>query len=137
MHNLHPRLYPLTKVTRLGPSADAIELGGELTLFLSLLPAHRHFASYSPGSTFLCSIMAGFISKAITKVAVYAYGMFTVFLYGLISIKKGTFFKQRTEKEHLELQLGEFDSTLILFSTLPYPTGGKWHDMFVHNKRIS
>lgn len=50
--------------------------------------------------------MINFISKVFKKVAIYAYGLFTVALYGLISITRGTYFKKRTEKEHLELQLG-------------------------------
>jgi len=51
--------------------------------------------------------MGKFLYRALTGAIVFAYGLFTVILYGLISISKGTYFKRPTEKEKLELQLGE------------------------------
>lgn len=55
--------------------------------------------------------MAGLITKAIVTAAAFAYGVFTVILYGLIALANGTYFTRRTEKESLELQLGKyFDS---------------------------
>lgn len=53
--------------------------------------------------------MGNLISRALTGVIVFAYGLFTIVLYTLISLKKGTYFKRPTEKEILELQLGEND----------------------------
>lgn len=52
--------------------------------------------------------MAGFITKAVASTISFAYGVFTVILYSLISVKKGTYFTRRTEKEGLELQLGRY-----------------------------
>lgn len=51
--------------------------------------------------------MAKSFARALTGVIVFAYGLFTIALYALISISKGTYFKRPTEKEKLELQLGE------------------------------
>lgn len=51
--------------------------------------------------------MGNFISRAVTGAIVFAYGIFTIVLYTLISLSKGTYFKRPTEKENLELQLGE------------------------------
>ena len=51
--------------------------------------------------------MAKFLSRALTAVLVFSYGLFTLVLYGLIAVKNGTYFKRPTEKEELELQLGE------------------------------
>lgn len=42
------------------------------------------------------------------KFAVAAYGVFTVLLYGAISIYKGTFFQKRTERQLVELQIGRY-----------------------------
>ncbi|KAF7715172.1 Epoxide hydrolase 3 [Penicillium ucsense] len=49
--------------------------------------------------------MGNSISKSLTGLVVFLYGLFTVALYGLIAIRKGTFFKKRTERQNLELQL--------------------------------
>jgi uncharacterized membrane protein len=58
--------------------------------------------------------MAKFLSRALTAVLVFSYGLFTLVLYGLIAVKNGTYFKRPTEKEELELQLGESaDDSLI------------------------
>ncbi|EPS27815.1 hypothetical protein POX_e06796 [Penicillium oxalicum] len=50
--------------------------------------------------------MGDAISKGIKSLLAFTYGLFTVVLYALIAIKKGTFFKKRTERQNLELQLG-------------------------------
>ncbi|CAG8092272.1 unnamed protein product [Penicillium salamii] len=49
--------------------------------------------------------MAKSFARALTGVIVFAYGLFTIALYALIPISKGTYFKRPTEKEKLELQL--------------------------------
>jgi hypothetical protein len=51
--------------------------------------------------------MAGRLANSFKSALVYAYGFFTLVLYGLQAVKNGTFFKRPTEKEKLELQLGE------------------------------
>lgn len=95
---------------------------------LSFLPDSLRFIVLDPLDFFLSTFpilpwlmgtdsMASFISKAIKKAAVYAYGLFTVVLYALISVRKGTYFKQRTEKEHLELQLGASSAFFVIFRT--------------------
>jgi uncharacterized membrane protein len=58
--------------------------------------------------------MAKFLSRALTAVLVFSYGLFTVILYGLIAVKNGTYFKRPTEKEELELQLGELADDSLL-----------------------
>jgi uncharacterized membrane protein len=58
--------------------------------------------------------MAKFLSRALTAVLVFSYGLFTVVLYGLIAVKNGTYFKRPTEKEELELQLGELADDSLL-----------------------
>ncbi|CAG7924112.1 unnamed protein product [Penicillium olsonii] len=45
------------------------------------------------------------LSRTLTGVIVFAYGLFTIALYALSAISKGTYFKRPTEKEKLELQL--------------------------------
>ena len=50
--------------------------------------------------------MAFSLGKGLIAVVVFAYGLFTVVLYGALAIKSGTFFRRRTEKETLELHLG-------------------------------
>ncbi|KAJ5351100.1 hypothetical protein N7452_000074 [Penicillium brevicompactum] len=45
------------------------------------------------------------LSRALTGIIVFAYGLFTIALYSLSSLSKGTYFKRPTEKEKLELQL--------------------------------
>lgn len=57
--------------------------------------------------------MGNFITKAITRLVAFAYGLFSVFLYGYLATRRGTFFKKRTERQNLELQLG----TILLFSS--------------------
>ena len=47
------------------------------------------------------------LSRALIGVAVFAYGCFTVVLYGFIALAKGTYFKRPTENEKRDLQLGE------------------------------
>lgn len=42
----------------------------------------------------------------------FSYGLFSMVLYGLISVYAGYFFTPLSEKEVLELQLGTFDSSL-------------------------
>ncbi|KAJ5183474.1 hypothetical protein N7492_001090 [Penicillium capsulatum] len=82
--------------------------------------------------------MANFISKAIMVTAAYAYGLYTMVAWGWLFIRRGTFFKKRTEKEHLELQLArdrlwnlsnDFSGLSHHFVTLP--SGFKFH--FVSN----
>lgn len=50
--------------------------------------------------------MTSLLLRALKYAVLSAYGLFVMFLYTLISIKNGNFFKQSTEKEKLELQLG-------------------------------
>lgn len=50
----------------------------------------------------------GFIKNAVLLTLAFVYGVFTVILYACLSIKNGTFFSPRTEKENLELQIGKF-----------------------------
>lgn len=57
-------------------------------------------------------MMAGFISKFVVTSIAFAYGVFTVILYGLIALKNGTYFTRRTEKESLELELGKYFNPL-------------------------
>lgn len=47
------------------------------------------------------------LSRALIGAAVFVYGFFTVILYGLIALAKGTYFKSPTESEKQDLQLGE------------------------------
>jgi hypothetical protein len=67
--------------------------------------------------------MASFVARSLTSAAVLAYGLFTVVLYGCIAIKRGTFFQRVSEKEKLELQLGEccYSSTVSVTTMLPLP----------------
>jgi hypothetical protein len=51
--------------------------------------------------------MGNFIIKAITSLVAFAYGLFTLFLYGYLATRRGTYFKKRTERQNLELQLGK------------------------------
>lgn len=53
------------------------------------------------------SNMGNSFSHALVSTAVFAYGFFTVVLYGLIALAKGTYFKRPTENEKRDLQLGE------------------------------
>ncbi|KAJ5834893.1 hypothetical protein N7447_000919 [Penicillium robsamsonii] len=45
------------------------------------------------------------VSRVLIGTAVFVYGFFTLILYGLIAIAKGTYFRRTTENEKLELQL--------------------------------
>jgi len=65
--------------------------------------------------------MASFVARSLISAAVLAYGFFTVVLYGCIAIKQGTFFQRASEKEKLELQLGEccYSSTVSVTTMLP------------------
>ncbi|KGO44283.1 Glycosyl transferase, family 8 [Penicillium expansum] len=45
------------------------------------------------------------LSRALISAAVFAYGSFTVILYGLIALVKGTYFKRPNENEKRDLQL--------------------------------
>ncbi|KAJ5398917.1 hypothetical protein N7465_009406 [Penicillium sp. CMV-2018d] len=45
------------------------------------------------------------LSRALIGAAVFAYGFFTVVLYGFIALAKGTYFKRPTENEKRDLQL--------------------------------
>jgi hypothetical protein len=58
------------------------------------------------------------LSKALTGAIVFAYGLFTIVLYDLISLSKGAYFKRPTEKEKLELQLGELFFSMFQSLTL-------------------
>ncbi|KAJ5960278.1 uncharacterized protein N7479_007428 [Penicillium vulpinum] len=78
------------------------------------------------------------LSRALSGTAIFAYGFFTVFLYGLIAIAKGTYFKRPTEKDKLDLQLArdrlwdlsrDFDG--LSHHILTLPSGFKFH--FVSN----
>lgn len=51
--------------------------------------------------------MGKLISRALTGAIVFVYGVFTLVLYNVIALSKGTYFKRPTEKEKLELELGE------------------------------
>lgn len=47
------------------------------------------------------------ISRVLIGAAVFAYGFFTVILYDLVALAKGTYFRRPTETEKRDLQLGE------------------------------
>ncbi|CAI7637713.1 hypothetical protein N7533_002863 [Penicillium manginii] len=49
--------------------------------------------------------MAVTLGKVVASVAVFAYGVFSMLLYAVIAMKKGIWFRKRTEKESLELQI--------------------------------
>ncbi|KAJ5582001.1 hypothetical protein N7535_000621 [Penicillium sp. DV-2018c] len=49
--------------------------------------------------------MGKLLSRALIGAFVFAYGIFTIVLYNIIALTKGTYFKRPTEKEGLELQL--------------------------------
>lgn len=50
--------------------------------------------------------MAFTLGKVVASVAVFVYGAFSMLLYAVIAMKKGLWFRKRTEKESLELQIG-------------------------------
>lgn len=81
--------------------------------------------------------MAFSLGKGLVAVAVFAYGLFTVVLYGAIATKKGLFFRKRTEKESLELQLGT--CLQINYLSLPFcsrlldPRGSSWQKCKLKN----
>lgn len=52
--------------------------------------------------------MAGLLRKALKVSALWGYGLFTLFAYAMVSMMNGSFFRQTTEKEKLELQLGAY-----------------------------
>jgi hypothetical protein len=52
--------------------------------------------------------MAATTKNWLLSVIAFAYGLFTLILYLLVAIKDGSFFRRPTEKEKLELQLGNF-----------------------------
>lgn len=56
--------------------------------------------------------MAGLLFKAVKSVALFAYGLFILFVYAVLQIWNGNFFKRPTEREKLELQLGTYDVPL-------------------------
>lgn len=56
--------------------------------------------------------MAGLLFKAVKSAALFAYGLFILFVYALLQISNGNFFKRPTEREMLELQLGTYDVPL-------------------------
>lgn len=70
--------------------------------------------------------MSNFVTKAITRLVGFAYGLFTLILYGYLAIRRGTFFKKRTERQKLELQLGEF---LLLELSLSFYF---WQAIYIH-----
>ncbi|KAJ5309724.1 uncharacterized protein N7443_002185 [Penicillium atrosanguineum] len=47
----------------------------------------------------------GLIKHTVLLTLAFVYGVFTIIIYACISIKNGTFFTSRTEKENLELQI--------------------------------
>jgi hypothetical protein len=51
--------------------------------------------------------MGNFVTKAIARLLAFAYGLLTIFLYGYLATRGGRFFKKRTERQNLELQLGK------------------------------
>ena len=51
------------------------------------------------------SVLDTIASRLLSAVS-FGYGLFTMFLYGLLAMRKGYFFKGPSEKEILELQLG-------------------------------
>ncbi|KAJ5130914.1 uncharacterized protein N7515_006953 [Penicillium bovifimosum] len=51
------------------------------------------------------SIMGKLLMRALIGTIIFVYGIFTIVLYNIIALSKGTFFKRPTEKERLELQL--------------------------------
>jgi hypothetical protein len=55
----------------------------------------------------------GLLKRAVFWTLASVYGVFTVILYACISIKKGTWFTGRTEKEDLELQIGMYPHTQL------------------------
>lgn len=67
--------------------------------------------------------MGSFVTRSLTWAAALAYGFFTVVLYGCIAIKQGTFFQRASEKEKLELELGEccYSSTVSVTTIFPPP----------------
>lgn len=73
--------------------------------------------------------MAGSITKLLLASVAFAYGVFTVFLYFGIALADGTFFKRRTEKEKLELELGKY------FKSLPPTTFAYRHRHPNHQER--
>jgi hypothetical protein len=56
--------------------------------------------------------MARLLLRALKSATLFAYGLFILFVYGLLQIKNGNFFKRSTEKENLELQLGTYNHRL-------------------------
>jgi hypothetical protein len=52
--------------------------------------------------------MTGALLKGLKAVFVFGYGLFSFAIYVLIGIRRGFFFKGTTEKERLELQLGQY-----------------------------
>jgi hypothetical protein len=52
--------------------------------------------------------MAASTRNWLLSVIAFAYGLFTLILYLLMAVKDGRFFRRPTEKEKLELQLGNF-----------------------------
>ncbi|KAJ5748368.1 uncharacterized protein N7511_010064 [Penicillium nucicola] len=84
--------------------------------------------------------MAKFLFRALTTLLVFSYGLFTIVLYALIALKKGTYFKRPTEKEKLELQLARDrlwnlseDFKGLSHHMLTLPSGFKFH--FVANDK--
>lgn len=47
------------------------------------------------------------LARALISAVIFAYGSFTVILYSLIALAKGTYFNCPTEDEKRDLQLGE------------------------------
>lgn len=56
----------------------------------------------------LSNNMASRLLRSLIYAFALGYGVFTVFLYGIFAIRFGYFFRKTTEKEALDLQLGEW-----------------------------
>lgn len=52
--------------------------------------------------------MAGLVPKALRVSALWGYALFTLFSYAMVAMMNGSFFRQTTEKEKLELHLGTY-----------------------------
>jgi len=68
-----------------------------LSLIIGYLQLHHRKSMSSALNT---------IASRLVSAASFGYGLFTMFLYGLLAMRKGYFFKGPSEKENLELHLG-------------------------------
>jgi hypothetical protein len=72
--------------------------------------------------------MARLLVRALKSATLFAYGLFTLFVYGLLQIKSGNFFKRSTEKENLELQLGTYNPPSLGTASLRRSRGNELAD---------